>query len=168
MKYLARKGGPLSNEQAQALGEELERMMSEGVPTEPHNIVARAQDPASPIHGLFEWDDTKAAIQWRLSQARRCVASVVIREPESGATPRAAFSVQVVERDEIRREYVPRNVVMEQDELRDQVSRDLYRRVAQAAKEAESLGLPRKDRAWKRLVDAIHGNEPLTLTVDGD
>ena len=60
-KYRARKGSPLTDTQANAVGEELERMEAAGVPIEPHNVVARAQAPEHPLHDLFEWDDGRAA-----------------------------------------------------------------------------------------------------------
>lgn len=39
-------------------------------------VLADAQDPSSPLHDYFEWDDTKAAQAWRIEQARLLVRSV--------------------------------------------------------------------------------------------
>lgn len=39
----------------------------------PSNVVRAAQNPTSVLHHLFEWDDVKAARQWRLEQARRLI-----------------------------------------------------------------------------------------------
>lgn len=35
----------------------------------PAIVVEEAADPQHPLHHRFEWDDTEAAIKWRLSQA---------------------------------------------------------------------------------------------------
>jgi hypothetical protein len=37
-------------------------------------IVSLAEDPASPLHPLLEWDDAEAAHQHRLQQARQLIA----------------------------------------------------------------------------------------------
>lgn len=42
----------------------------------PSAIVAEAQDPESPLHEYFEWDDRKAAADWRLNQARELIRKV--------------------------------------------------------------------------------------------
>jgi hypothetical protein len=36
----------------------------------PEQIVDDARDSQSPLHSFFEWDDAKAAAEWRLHQAR--------------------------------------------------------------------------------------------------
>lgn len=44
----------------------------------PATIVESAADPSSPAHGLFEWDDSRAAREHRLVQARVILGSFVI------------------------------------------------------------------------------------------
>jgi hypothetical protein len=44
----------------------------------PALLVHAAKSPRSPIHGLFEWDDTEAARQWRVHQARRVLNTITI------------------------------------------------------------------------------------------
>lgn len=41
------------------------------------SVLAAAQDVSSPIHSLFEWDDTIAAHEYRLEQARRVVRMTI-------------------------------------------------------------------------------------------
>lgn len=43
----------------------------------PEDVVADARNDNSPLHPLFLWDDTAAAEQYRLSQARTLIRSVV-------------------------------------------------------------------------------------------
>lgn len=42
----------------------------------PQAVVDDARDPASPLHERFEWDDSTAAHQYRLSQARELIRTV--------------------------------------------------------------------------------------------
>lgn len=42
----------------------------------PDAVVADARDKSSPLHTHFEWDDSEAAKQWRLEQARSLIRSV--------------------------------------------------------------------------------------------
>lgn len=51
----------------------------------PQTVLEDAQDPASPLHEHFEWDDTKAAQAYRIDQARELIRSVrlVITNTES-------------------------------------------------------------------------------------
>jgi EAL domain-containing protein (putative c-di-GMP-specific phosphodiesterase class I) len=44
----------------------------------PEAVVKEAADPASPLHRYFEWDNRKAAHQFRIEQARRLIRSVEI------------------------------------------------------------------------------------------
>jgi hypothetical protein len=43
----------------------------------PEDILADARNDNSPLHSFFEWDDTAAAEQYRLQQARGLIRSVV-------------------------------------------------------------------------------------------
>lgn len=45
----------------------------------PDQVVAAAQDPASPLHECFEWDDEKAAVEHRRDQARALIRSVEVK-----------------------------------------------------------------------------------------
>lgn len=42
----------------------------------PDDVVADAQNPDSPLHELFQWDDAKAAHQHRLDQARQLITTI--------------------------------------------------------------------------------------------
>ena len=50
---------------------------NDGVLT-PDDVLSEASNPKSPLHDQFTWDDTAAAHQWRLSQARELIRSVRI------------------------------------------------------------------------------------------
>lgn len=54
----------------------------------PSAVVDAARDPESPLHQYFDWDDTTAAHEYRLSQARNLIASVeIISDTRRESTP---------------------------------------------------------------------------------
>jgi hypothetical protein len=70
-----------------------------------------ASDPKSPIHGQFEWDDSRAAKQYRLVQARVMIASLNVEViNKSGKSQSVTAFVKVSDRGG---HYVP---TMEADE----------------------------------------------------
>lgn len=50
----------------------------------PEVIVAEAKKPKSPLHTCFQWDDDKAAQQWRLQQARVLINNIEVKIISSG------------------------------------------------------------------------------------
>lgn len=51
----------------------------------PNDVVDDARNHNSPLHSFFEWDDTEAAQQWRLQQARgliRAVVAIIVDDKE--------------------------------------------------------------------------------------
>lgn len=61
-----------------AVGERLEELRQEfkGELT-PEDVLKDAKGHNSPLHSFFEWDDSRAAQEHRLAQARRLIRSVV-------------------------------------------------------------------------------------------
>lgn len=47
---------------------------------EPATVVQAAHHPDHPLHDHFEWDDSVAAHQWRLVQARNLITSIRVIE----------------------------------------------------------------------------------------
>jgi hypothetical protein len=71
---------------------EMERIRSKrgGVLT-PSDVVRAAQAKHSPLHNHFCWDDTKAAHEYRLWQARELIVRVTIELPEKPDTETQVF-----------------------------------------------------------------------------
>jgi len=44
----------------------------------PESVIAKARNPKSPLHDRFEWDNSAAAHQHRLQQARGLIRSVMV------------------------------------------------------------------------------------------
>jgi hypothetical protein len=64
MKGLAKRVDP------SAAGQELQRIQNVYGSITPEILVGEAKKRKSPLHNIFEWDDTKAAANYRLQQAR--------------------------------------------------------------------------------------------------
>lgn len=77
MIFKFRKGSYLKGD-AQLVGERLTQIRKTRGQLTPHDVVQEASRESSALHSYFEWDDSKAAVEYRLSQARALVAAVVL------------------------------------------------------------------------------------------
>jgi len=62
----------------------------------PEDILQDAENPNSPLHPFFEWDDTDAARQYRLQQARgliRAVVAIYVHDDQPATKMRAYVHV---------------------------------------------------------------------------
>lgn len=92
---------PGAMKDAKAVGEHLEllRKQCKGELT-PEDVLADAKHDNSPLHSYFEWNDSEAAHQHRLSQARGLIRSVVaiyVDEEKKKPAVRAKAYVHVPE-----------------------------------------------------------------------
>jgi len=93
---------------------------------QPEVIVSIAVNPDSPLHRYFTWDDTEAARQFRLAQARNLVRRVLItRTP----TPEPSFVNVTIQRTDgtIRRGYVETKRAVVEPDLYVQIVADARR-----------------------------------------
>lgn len=56
----------------------LQRLEAEHGALTPEDVLTEAQEPASPLHGFFTWDDSTAARLHRLAEARDLIRSVTV------------------------------------------------------------------------------------------
>jgi hypothetical protein len=77
-KYFARNGAPFKKGVAQKYGERLEYLSStnKGKIT-PDMVVKDAIQKKSVFHNYFEWDETEAAKNYRIQQARNLINHIV-------------------------------------------------------------------------------------------
>ena len=74
--------------------EEMRKAGGRVTPTETaRQLVARSRAKGSPTHHLFEWDDTKAAEEYRIGQARAIIASISFTFESKPESPVRAFPV---------------------------------------------------------------------------
>ena len=68
-----------------------DEIISIGESATPKQILEKARDESTELHKVFEWDDTKAAEAYRLSQARQIVCHLVIKETIQENRPAIRF-----------------------------------------------------------------------------
>ncbi len=121
-KYKPSKGAQFNAKQAQVLGEIVDRL---GFKAAPEQVVDAARPKNSPIHDLFEWDDSTAAERYRLSQARNFVnhLEVVVISHSGERTTKAFHSVIVTHGDTRERGYCSLETIVENEDLNAQVIR---------------------------------------------
>lgn len=90
----------------------------------PQAVVDRARDEESALHRYFTWDDTEAAEQWRLEQARRVIRAVVIVLPQHVQEVRCYVSLQ---QDRGNDSYRTTADVMSNDEWRERLLDEAHR-----------------------------------------
>jgi hypothetical protein len=112
---------------ARALGSTLERIQSSRGRWSALEVVNAARPKNSPIHGLFEWNNSIAAERFRLAQARDHIAhlTVVVMTDKKETTMSVAFSIGRGDG------YTAAETVLSSDELRGQL-------LAQALSEART------------------------------
>jgi hypothetical protein len=116
--YGFRSGRSLKNVNPQDIGSELERLRESNGTLTAEIVLEAATDPESPLHAGFEWDDSAAAHQHRLQQARRLIVSVrILNSPTTVLAP-AFVSVRTPGRG---REYIPLSQAMTDIDLRTRV-----------------------------------------------
>lgn len=82
------KNGKPHKPKLDPVAQELRRIYrTSGNRIRPPDVIAAARSPSSVLHGHFTWDDSKAAEEFRLIQARRLIATVRITIPSSSAKP---------------------------------------------------------------------------------
>ena len=77
-QYFARAGSPFKKGEAQRYGERLDYLTSKnrGRIT-PEMVIEEAKLKSSVFHNYFEWDNTEAAEQYRIQQARNLINHIV-------------------------------------------------------------------------------------------
>lgn len=64
----------------------------------PIDVVEFARDPKSALHGRFQWDDTEAAAEYRIWQARQIIR-VTVRVVSNSVTPIRAYVSLIDDRE---------------------------------------------------------------------
>lgn len=120
-QHYAWKPGSRIRIDAEKAGRELTRMEGESGGLTPEKVLDRARSANSALHAHFEWDDTAAAHQHRLQQARELIRSITVETVRTNVgdpRPVRAF-VSVTENEE--GSYASTARAMSDKELRAQV-----------------------------------------------
>ena len=131
-EYRAASGAGFTDLQAQEFGAFLSEKVGLGSAMHsPDDIVEASKPDAAPTHGYFEWDDSKAGIEWRREQARHLTSHIlVVKETATGTELTRAFHsvVNRTARDApLARGYLSEEVVWRDRDFAAQVLADAYR-----------------------------------------
>lgn len=85
----------------------------------PRHVVDEAEDPLSPLHNYFEWDDSEAGRKYRLYQARQLISKVRVRIEDN--REQKYFNATVSIGESRTQGYVSRERVKSEDEIYAQV-----------------------------------------------
>ena len=72
---------------------ELERIRKKEGCLVPTVVVNEAKKPRNPLHKEFEWDDSEAATEYRLEQARRMLRSIQVVREEVPDRPMRVYEI---------------------------------------------------------------------------
>jgi hypothetical protein len=106
----------------QVAGEEITRIRAEhaGFFT-PGALVVASMPSDAPLHSVFEWDDSAAAVAYRNDQAKALIRSVVVVNSNDPATEPVRAFVSVIPPDQDRPSYTTIAAAMSDADLREQV-----------------------------------------------
>lgn len=137
------KSGSRLNADAEKVGSEIEQIKG---PKTPGAVVEKARSKKTELHRCFEWDDSAAAIQYRLEQARYVLRTIsIVREVDvpGSDTPqkivvRAYENVNTAKDDDKERAYVATETALAQPEFRAQIFARLERMITEASAVADA------------------------------
>lgn len=99
---------------------ELEKIRKEnGGLLSPEKVVERAKNPKSVLHSWFCWDDTKAANEYRIYQARNLIRQITVEvESQTGEKIEVRGYVSLLDNRDKNLGYMDVTSVMSDDEMR--------------------------------------------------
>jgi hypothetical protein len=135
MIYRAAKGSVLTDDQAQQYGDHISSRFGNGhLEVTPEDIVEDARSAEAPTHAFFEWDNTTAAMLYRIQQARYLLRSIYIVVTSNDVEIETRAFVNITKQkdeQEPRRFYTNVEYALTKGELRQQV-------IAEALRQLES------------------------------
>ena len=118
--YTYRAGYRPALKDPQAVGDKLQELRDKHKGLTASIVIEDAKNKNSVLHGAFEWNDSKAAHEWRLHSARHLMRAVVTKELDSSGEIRYQPAFVFVKTEEGPR-YESLARVLDDDEMRLQV-----------------------------------------------
>lgn len=121
------KPGQSHKVEAEVAAAEIQKLFDENgqrIPAEA--VVAVAESPLNPLHPEFEWDDSAAAREHRLLQARNLMNSIVVLVPRPKGPPMPTRWTVTVEQPGTggrKRDYTPMMFALKDVDMRAEVLR---------------------------------------------
>ena len=126
-----------------------EKIIKERGELKPSFVVEEAKPVKSPLHPCFEWDDKKAALEWREHQARQLIRyHVVLIHPDT--LPKSSVPIEINARNTTRtfvsvrepdgkKKYLHVETVMSDAVLKDQYIKRAYKEIQDWSVRYESI-----------------------------
>ena len=111
----------------------------------PEKYVDFARDPSTEAHKTITWDDSEAAMKWRLDEARHVIRSIVIVQDDTDMEPVRVFASITVDHG-TERSYVPADVFLNDAVMLSEVVDDIKKGIDE---------LVRKLRGYEILADDL-------------
>lgn len=165
IEYKESPGSRLGNKQAAIYGSRLNELVEKRGFITPKIVVEDAKNTHSPLHDYFDWNDTNAAENWRLTQARELIRFVSITVvSDEKPTIRQFFSITPTKDMNTKelRVYVPVSTVMSNKSSRTEVIayalRELDGWTQRYSQYSELFGVIKAIKTRMKTVNAEHSH----------
>lgn len=139
---------------------EFDRLLKKHGVLTPEIIIDAAKDKRSKLHPFFEWNNAKAAHQWRLEQASMYLRKIKVTVERDGSDPvsaRAFICIRRADDETDRGEYHPIERVLNDEEMCNQMLESAY---------SELRSFQRKYRTLRQLAPVMEAiDETLAVSV---
>lgn len=157
--YTYRSGSQIKGVSASTAQRELERIRKQRGKLTAEIVVEEAKSKKSPLHAIFQWEDSIAAHEYRLWQARALQRSIIVvysQPQEDGTTVKSEpvnWLLRVKEPEGRDGRYVPTSIVIRSPDLLQNALDELLDKLDMAARPVETLRrmLAAQDEKDKRI-----------------
>lgn len=118
----------------------------------PELVVRDAEDARSPLHSQFEWDDSKAAEQYRLEQARDLIRSVELKVTTTNYTYSTVGFVRDPDAGSGQGYIATQRLRMDRRRARDAFDLELVQVVARMERARNLAKILRLEAVWDALI----------------
>lgn len=160
-KKFSWKDGARFKVDADTVGQELERLYNKHDLVTAEILLDAARDEDSPLHNLYEWDDSIAAEKWRKHQSRTILYSLRVTEVD-GDKPR--IMNVAIRLEDGRRGYQKTSIAVQDKTLWEQVMDDTRKDLMGVQERLENLiAVETADK--RRTATAIRDSVDKTLRL---
>lgn len=119
--YIFKNNRRIKGFEPETIGNELDRILNENGSLTPEIVLGESRSKKALFHGYFTWDDSIAANEHRLHQARNLISSVQVIEDENSKPVQAFINITISDDDgQPERVYLPAKEVSSNLQLREQ------------------------------------------------
>jgi hypothetical protein len=130
----------LSSPVARIRAQELKKIADKhGGKLVPADVVKAAENPKSPLHDAFTWDDGEAAALWRLEEARTLIREVRVQVTINSVRHAAPVYVSDPDPERSQPAYVALDAASRREDDAERVLNDEFTRIEAAIKRGKTV-----------------------------